>query len=243
MKKKILVIFFLSIIPVLLIYIKNKQENFVYLSIGDDLAKGHTPFDTYNLSYTDYVYNYLKTIKEDAKINKDFIKEDLRIKDLINDIKNPNSNNNTNITQALKDANIITISVGSEELFSKLRSNYLTNYINNKKNFNYVDLLIEDYDELLTEIRQITRKDIYIIGFYNPIEINENNETYLKSLFNYIDIKFSLLEKKHNIIYIRIDEEFFDKKYYLPNIQNAFPSLEGYNYIANEIIAKIKESY
>ena len=36
------------------------------------------------------------------------------------------------------------------------------------------------------------------------------------------------------------NDEFINKPGYLPSINNAFPSLEGYNYIANEIIKNIK---
>lgn len=241
MKKKILVIFFLSIIPVLLIYKTTKKEDFIYLSIGDDLAKGHTPFDTYNLSYTDYVYEYIKDNHKNAKLNKDYIKEDLRIKDLTKELKNPDYNSDKNLLQAIKQANIITISVGSDELFSKLRSNYIINDSN--RNFKFIDTLFLDYEELLKEIRKVTRKDIYIIGFYSPFELNEENNSYIKSLFNYISTKFNQLEKTYKIKYIRIDKEFNEKKHYLPNKNNAFPSLEGYNYIANKIIEKIKESY
>ena len=44
--KKKLIIFFLAIIPIMLIYTFTKNITYTYLSIGDDLAGGHTPFDT-----------------------------------------------------------------------------------------------------------------------------------------------------------------------------------------------------
>ena len=58
--KKKLVIFLIATIPILLIYKITINKTYTYLSIGDDLAKGHTPFNTYNMSYTDYLYKYLK---------------------------------------------------------------------------------------------------------------------------------------------------------------------------------------
>ena len=60
MKKISLVIFFLSLIPIYLIYNFAYKEKYTYLAIGDDLAKGHTPFDTYGESYTDILYKYLQ---------------------------------------------------------------------------------------------------------------------------------------------------------------------------------------
>lgn len=241
MKIKKIVIFFLTLLMVYLIYKFTYKDNFTYLSIGDELAKGRTPFNTYNESYADYVYNYLKENKEDIILKKTDIKEDLRIVDLLKELKSP-ENNKEPLAKQIKEADIITISIGSEELFSKIRSN--KNLIENNRDilFKYIDDLMLNINDVLTEMRYLTSKPIYIVGYYNIVEITDTNETKIDSIYNYIDIKFQSLEKKHKINYVSIYEGFKEKQYYLPNKDNAFPSLEGYNYIANQIIEKIKES-
>ncbi|MCI8330566.1 MAG: hypothetical protein HFE04_00520 [Bacilli bacterium] len=238
MKKKKLVIFFLALIGVYIIYNITYKETSNYLAIGDDLAKGHTPFDTYNDSYTDYLYTYLKNKDKKMTINKEFISEDLRIKDLLENIKNPSVYEQKNLPQAIQNADIITISIGSEELFAKLRSNNWKT--TNEKLYNYVDEMINDLEKLIKEIQKIKKTETYIIGYYNPIVYTSENETKLKSLYNYIDIKLKNLENTKNIYYVEIANEFQNKTYYLPNKEHAFPSLEGYNYIANKIIKKIE---
>lgn len=239
MKKKKLVIFFLALIPIYIIYTMTYEENFTYVSIGDDLAKGHTPFDTYGESYTDYVYSYLKSKNSKTELNIDFIEEDIRITDLIDKIKNADKQNNKTLPQIIKEANIITISIGSEELFSKIRSNYELYIKDNTKIFKYIDEMINNYEELIKEMKKITKADIFIIGYYNPI--NDNTAS-LESIFNYLDIKFKNLEKKHKINYVPINEGFNQNTYYLPNPNHAFPSLEGYNYISTRIIEKIENN-
>ena len=102
--------------------------------------------------------------------------------------------------------------------------------------------MIKELYILIDEIQKIKKTKIYVIGYYNPLVYNEENETKLKSLFNYIDIKLKDLEKTKNINYVEIASEFGSKTYYLPNKEHAFPSLEGYNYIANEIIKKIESN-
>ena len=164
-----------------------------YLSIGDDLAKGHTPFDTYNISYTDILYDYLKIHHKNVTLDKNFIKEDLRIKDLIEMIKNPNLTSKETLSNALKNADLITLSVGSDELFSKLRSSYNIN----KTNYKYADSMINEIKELLKEIRKITNKRIYIIGYYNPIKETEENSSSITTLFNYLNTSFINIEKEH----------------------------------------------
>ena len=240
MKKKKLVIFFLAIIVIYLIYTFTYKEEYTYLAIGDDLAKGHTPFDTYGDSYTDFLYDYIKEIKPEAKINKDFIEEDLRVKDLLTKIKNSETESGKTLTRAIKEAELITISIGSEELFSKLRSNYELYSLNNKKMFEYIDTMVSELDELITEIQKIKKSEIYLIGYYNPLV--ENEEIKIESIFNYINIKLKEIEKNHKIHYVSIYEGFKDKPSYLPNPSHAFPSLEGYNYISNEIIKELKSN-
>ena len=235
MKKK-LIIFFLSIFPILIVYKITENSTFNYLSIGDDLAKGHTPFDTYDSSYTDYVYDYIKQNHKNAELNKDYIKEDLRIKDLIEEIKNPSPYSSKNLAQALKKADIITLSIGTEELFSKLRSTYSLKELECKN----IDSLYENITLLLKEIRKITKKKIYIVGYYNPIKITAENENNLDNIFNYIDALYKSIEEEYNIKYIEINDEFKNNPLYMPNQNNAFPSLHGYKYIANQIIKEIE---
>lgn len=230
--KKKLVIFLIAVIPIIIIYNLKTTTNYTYLSIGDDLSLGHTPFNTYSTSYTDIIYDYLKQNKKNVTLNKTFTKEDLRTKDLIKMIKEPDITQKQTLSNALKTSNLITISIGSEELFSKLRSNY---YIN-KTNYKYANTMIKEIEELLKEIRKLTNTKIYFIGYYNPIK---EDSIYIDKLFNYIYTSFKELESIYNIVYIRIDQEFKNNTKYLPNKNNAFPSTLGYNLIANKIIREL----
>ncbi len=242
MKKKKLVIFFLAIVIIYLIYTFTYKEKYTYLAIGDDLAKGHTPFDTYGKSYTDFIYEYLKQKNDEVKINKEFVEEDLRIKDLLTKIKNAETQGGKTFTQAIKEAELITISIGSEELFSKLRSNYELYKLNNKKSFEFIDEMTEELNELISEMQKTKKTEIYLIGYYNPLIEEEISESKIDSIFNYLDLKLKEIEKNHKIHYISIHNEFKNKKNYLPNPSHAFPSLEGYNYISNEIIKELKNN-
>lgn len=240
--KKSLVIFFLAVISIYSIYKLAYKEKYTYLAIGDELANGHTPFDTYGPSYVDYVYEYLKTEKKETILNKTYIKEDLRIKDLIDELQKPNNLAKEPLTKLINNADIITISTGSEELFSKLRSNKNLYLNDNKKIYTYIDEMIKEYDEVLKEMRKITKKPIYIIGYYSPFLIDKDTETNIDTIFNYIDTKFKMLEKTHKITYISTYKAFKENPFFLPNIDHAFPSIQGYEYIASKLIEKIKES-
>ena len=87
----------------------------------------------------------------------------------------------------------------------------------------------------MKNMRSMTKKPIYLIGYYSPITLNDENQNYIVSLFNYLDSKFEFLEEKYNVNYVKISDGFINNSSYLPNINNAFPSLDGYNYIVEQI--------
>ena len=235
MKKKLLVVFFFSLILTITIYKTNRKETYTYLPIGDALAMGIDYKGKITDGYVSKLEAYLKDNKKRIVINKKYIYEDIRIKDLIE--KAEKQENNT-IQKDIMNANLITISIGSEELFSKLKSNYEIKEIDELKK--YVDNMFIDYKKLLKIIRTINKKEIILIGLYNPVRLNSQNEKNIKDLFDYIDNKFKELEKEYKITYIEINNEFIKEKYfYLPSINNSFPTNEAYEYIFNEIKRKL----
>ena len=66
--------------------------------------------------------------------------------------------------QALRDANILTISIGLNDLI--YRKSIQTNNIGNKEDIIIQNIMI-DLDELITEIKKYYKYEIYIIGYYN----------------------------------------------------------------------------
>jgi len=239
MKYKKFVIFLFSAIIIFITYNNLKKEEINYLALGDGLAKGITPFETSGKSYSDYLFTYLNNKTETNKNYKAFTKEDYRITDLINDIENIriDKKDNITITNVIKKADIITISIGSEELFYKLKQHEATVDKNNKLIIiKYIDEMFEDMHKLLSIIRNITNSHIIIIGYYNPLK---DTNTTIDSIYNYLDLKFKeLLDDK--MYYINIYNKFKYNSNYLPNKHISYPTLEGYNYIANEIISIIE---
>ena len=243
MNKKILVIFFTALILSFIIFKLVYKKHIDYLALGDELVLGYSSYGTYNKSYADYFINYLKNRKILGNYNKDFSSYDKRITDLIKDMDDIKEINNTNINQAIANSDIITLSFGQKEIYDLLNSNYDNNLKNISSIYNYIDDYFNDYIVLINKIRKISDSKIYIIGLYNPL-INTNQETIkkLNEIFNYINKKFESLEENKDIYYINITEGIDNKNYYIPNIKNPYPSLEGYNYISNQLICKVSKN-
>lgn len=246
MNKKTLVIFFIGLILSIIIFKITYKEKINYLALGDEITLGYTPFDTYNKSYSDYFSSYLKNKNKLGFYITDFSKYDYTIEKLLDDmeeVKEIKINKKIiNINQAISSADIITLSFGQRELYILLNKNYNEKLKNIDEIYKYVDSYFDNYVSLLNKIRKINSNKIFIIGLYNPLtNTNQNTINKLNEIFDYINKKFSTLEENKNIYYINISNEMDNKNYYVPNYKNPYPSLEGYNYISNELICKISK--
>lgn len=180
--KKILFIF-LIVLLVFLIYNFNKDKKIYYFNIMD--KKNSYP-------------SLIK--KEILKLEKyvNYQKKDLRVTDLIRDINDNIEINGKNIQNILIKADIITLSIGNNEIEYKIKTSKITDL------YNYVDEVISDIEELLKLIRIYSKEKIYLIG------ININNE-YYKELIDYLNIRLADICNSYKVEFIKNDVNIVKK--------------------------------
>lgn len=173
MKKIILIIF--VFVLVFIIYYLNLDKKVYVLSIGDYIIK--------NNNYAD---NLGKNLENNVIYSND---GDYRIIDLINDIKDNKkfSYNRRKYTldNTLIKADIIFISIGMNDL----------RYNKNNNNYDYIDEVIKDLDELLKLIRKYSKEKIYIFNYYN-----------LGDMTNYVNRRLDNISNKYKINVIDISD-------------------------------------
>lgn len=170
--KKILFLI-LVIITTFFIYHFNNSNKIYYFSIDN--------------------YGYSKNIKESFKGKLSnyvvYKKEDYRVMDLINDINNNKefiyNNKQHMFDNLLVKANYITISIGMDDLIYKEDVDY-----------NYIDELLYDLEELLILLRKYNKDKIYFIGLYKADNLSE--------VFEYVNTRIEKLCNKNKIYYIDI---------------------------------------
>ncbi len=164
MKKIIVVV--ITILVVLGIYLLYKDEKIYYVDIGDNLISDR--------SYANYLVHYLNNNLE--KYDFSFQNNKCQTTDLINAFLYNQKQNNKTIKNLLIKADILTISIGNNEL--------------NRRTLDqtYIDEIINDIDILLDLIKTWCRGKIFLIGL--------NHE--------YASAKLKVLAQKHNINYIDI---------------------------------------
>ncbi len=200
--KKIIVIICIFIL-VFLIYLTTIDRKIYYLNIGDNLST--------STKYSDEISKYLYS-KHKLEKTIEFISNDYRTTDLIRDIKDNKvikiNNKNQTIKNALIKADLLTISIGKNDIYYKLTSNDLD------KIYDYADSIISDIRNLLTIIREYCKEDIIFIGI---IDYNTN----YPEVIDYINNKIKIICNRNKINFIDINKYFIESDINNNNISNS----------------------
>lgn len=218
--KKLLILIIFIIPTIYIIYIFNNKNNMNYTALGDGYAQGINSYGIEDYGYSDYLKDHFIEINKLKNYNKNFTNKNMTINSLYNDIISNKHINNTNIRQLLRNTDILTLSIGINDLLFKQSIEELNN-INFKE-------IKSQYNLLITEIKKYYYNDIYIIGYYPNIKVNRKNINKLNQI----------LKSNPKVIYI--DTTFITKNNneYLSNYKNIYPNTLGYKEISNKLILK-----
>lgn len=235
-KKHIKLIVLLIVLAVTFsIYKVTNYENINYTALGDGFSLGINSYGEINYGYSDYIRDYLQ---KENKLNyyiKDFSTPTMSIENLYENIvvnkKVKISKKELNIKQTLRESNIITLSVGINDLIYRIST---TENMNEKKLDNIINEISESLDLLLTEIRKYYPYEIYVVGYYYP---NTSN-IYLQKGLQKLN---ELYNEKENIVYISTTDIIKSDSNYLSNPNSIYPNNAGYKAISDKIILKISK--
>lgn len=218
MKKVIFVIvLFLSCYVV---YNVTEDNRVNYMAIGDGIVFG----------YKDLISDYLMDSKRLDNFNDSFVNCDYRITDLINKIKYNDyvvlDNKRVYINQVLKEADIITLSIGNNELYYKIS-------LNNEGIYEYIENMLYDMDILFKEINRYNHRLVFVTGVYNYFGGNSD-------LIDYVNLKIKRMAIEEGFVFIDID--FLNNRYdFFDETKGIWPNMSGYNKIFQIILEKMKD--
>ena len=195
---KLLIIIFISFLLALIIYFLCHKETYLYFAIGDNLNNNYSTY-----SYIDYINSFQKQKNYQFHYHTNSY---LTVESILNDIKNDTKE----INYYLKNANLITICLGTEELY-----NY--NDLNNEIIIDYLNNIYT----LLNIIRHLNKNEIYIIN------VNDDN-------LDFINNKIKKYAKDNDINYLGVDN--FDKNAIYQINNKSYLSYKAHHKIANIIM-------
>ena len=245
-KVKKIIIMIIIFLVVFIIYVKTNNNKLNYVALGDSLAAGQTPYKQIGYGYSDYVANYLKENKLLNNYTKEFAVSGYRTTDLLNDINNNKKvkigNKKQGIKTVLRDSDILTLSIGANDIFYKLGiTNMNIDLDNISEIYKYIDETTTDIEKLIIQIQKYFKGDLILVGYYNPI-INSEYSRQLEPIFNYLKENSVALAEKYKFTYVDIYEIFKENPEYLPNPSDIHPSNKGYEVIASQIIDVIEQN-
>lgn len=223
----------LTILSIYIIYQNNYNKALNYTSIGDGLSKGIDSYGNIDYGYSDYIKDYLQENNLLKFYTKDFSSEEMSITTLKSTIqldkKVEYKNTKINIKSILSESDIITMSIGLNDLIYKMSILDTTSI---QKIDKIVDSVYNDFSSLITEIKKYYKEDIYVIGYYTSSKYSYK--------INYgIEQLNKKYQKDENITYIATDYFLNKNEKYLLNPNQYYPNSSGYQVISSKILAKI----
>jgi len=233
MKYKKILALILILLSVFLIYKFNYKKEYTYLAIGDGLSLGENPYGLVEYGYADYLAIYLKEEQKLKNFSKDFSKSKYYIEELLNDLKhNKFIRDGYNIKRELREANLVTLNIGFDDLYD-----YVYSMKSESGDLNGgVDSIVNKYQDLLIELKRYTKGRIILVGYYHLPYDNSQNLNEVIKMFNKRIIDIS---DKEGVEYIDISTIFNDYMLYLPNPNVFYPNTKGYHMIYQQIIRNI----
>lgn len=218
MKKKIIIIAILGSILSIIIYFYTRKEEITIVSLGDGISIGMTPYNIEGYSYNDYLKKDFENLH---KLNKyyEFGSFGKTVKELIYEIKENKAksfrDDKVEIQRAINSADILTISIGMDELSE--------DKITKQQILEYED----DIKELLSMIKMLNNKNVFIIGLYT---IKKEELPSIEKL-NAIIREAST---NNNFTFIDITNIVNKKEYYL-DPKSYYINYQGHQAIYNEL--------
>ena len=214
------------------IYNLTIDNELYYLSIGDGIAKGITNEGNVSVyNYADSIKDYLTSKNKLKGFNNSFVDKDYRITDLLRIIKYKEeivvNNDHISINELLKKADIVTISLGMNELYYKI-------LVDNNNIYSYIEGMLSDMELLLKEVDRYNHKKVIVLGYYNTTDNN-------KDIFNYVNYKLKNIVNKRGFEFVDVDKIVNNNTNYFTNNTNFYLNNGGYQKISQIIVEKINK--
>ena len=233
MKLKTALVLALTLFIVFVIYLSHIDKKVYYVALGDYQALGLTNEGIITYGYTDYLKDSLKKENKLETYIIGYAKNNARITDIIHDIEQNKKIQINDKTQTLKNAlikaDLVTLSVGMNDLFYKIGVNPDLQTLNYNEVYYHVDEMMEDLEQLFELLREYCKEDIIMTGFYILIDISNEK---LNEILVYVNTRLEETADMYQISIVSINSFFEDRN---GQIQSIYPSKEEYQKISETI--------
>ncbi|WP_019412500.1 GDSL-type esterase/lipase family protein [Paenisporosarcina sp. TG20] len=207
-----------------------KKTEVEYVSLGDSLAAGFTPYyGRIDLGYADFLKERMEQSQYEVNFTN-FAVPGYTSTRLKNDVLN-----NEEVIAEIKSADMITLDIGANDVLNAL-------YVDP---FKAIDTVRKNLTAILKAIDMINPNvDVYVMGYYNPFPyLPLNEQELLIQIMNGLNNTIETVASIHGDVFVSTEEAIAeDPMLYIPNPTNIHLSLEGYEVIAKEFWGALDKS-
>ena len=207
----------------------------VYVALGDSLAAGQTPYAEIDAGYADLIAMQLMRSGQLASFTKQLAFPGYTVEDVLERVQTEEART------VLKDATLITISAGANDLLSLVSHNPQTGSISYSQlpvNF-ALNNARKEYVELLERVKELApQADVYVMGYYFPY--TSVHDAQAQGVEGQLDVLNEILKRTAE----QAGAEFVPVAFgdeaarYLLNRADVHPNMEGYMVMANAFLEK-----
>ena len=209
-----------------------KKTDVDYVSLGDSLAAGQTPYKEINLGYADF----LKERMEKSQYEVDFTNfgvSGYTSEHLKNDILTKKT-----VRDEIKSADMITLDIGANDVLGALKTSPLNVGVAISSVAKNLSIILATIDTLNPNI------DVYVMGYYNPFPyLSIQEQEHLMPIMNKLNETIKAVSTLNGDVFVSTEEVIGkNPTQYIPNPADIHLSLDGYEVIAKEFWKALDKS-
>ncbi|WP_404356249.1 GDSL-type esterase/lipase family protein [Cytobacillus firmus] len=210
-----------------------------YLALGDSLAAGVTHDKKISDGYADLTAEYLEGQNILGTYSKAFAIPGYKTYNVLADL-----NTKSNLQQAIKKSNFITLSAGANDLLgeAKIDSVKGTILLDPAKIAGSLKSIAENYNLILQKIKQLNPDaSVFVMGYYFPFPfISEEQKPDLIQLTHTLNKTIEASARANDASFVPVYEKFGDNpKEYVPNPADIHPNIAGYKLMSEALLEVI----
>lgn len=236
-KHQKLIVFVITCLSIYFIYnYSGEQNKITYITLGDGYAEGLNLYQQTSYGYSDYLKDYYEERAELKFYYDGYTNKEMTLKDLKKDIElnTREKDGHTSIKEALRESNLLTMSVGLNDIRHKLSE---CDQITQNDEKRIEKEITNQVEETIKEIRKYYKYDIYIIEYPNLYPQNSVERRLLTKLNN----KYKSLSKEKYTVFVENPEIEKNREKYVENSKTIYLNSFGYKKIFENIKANIEK--
>ena len=228
------------------------EEQYDVVALGDSLAFGVLADKTFGRGYADYVALLLEENNLLGSFNKGFSYPGYKTTDILSDLeKNVEKKSidfdlkegeKSTIAETIKAAELITLSIGANDVLSYLKRNADGTFDYNLGEVQQaIKQTTENIDAILKGIHKINPDaQVIVMGYYNPFPKLKQLAFELNLLVNTLDNAVKTVVEKNGATFIDVKDEIASSAdLYLPNPEDIHLSSKGYMFVGQKMFEAI----